>query len=89
MPPLDHLHCRSPYRTRGAVLTKRSFAQAILTKYTTNQRLSILGLDDGDGKPKVVQQQSTLSDKVRALTPFAANPLPSGRTLHLRLMRVP
>jgi hypothetical protein len=48
-----------------ALLTKRLSAQGVLSRYTTNQRLSILGLDDGDGKPKVVQQQTTLSDKVR------------------------
>jgi hypothetical protein len=38
--------------------------QGILNKYTTNERLSILGLDDSDGKPKVVAQTSTMTDKV-------------------------
>lgn len=41
--------------------------QGILSRYTTNERLSILGLDDdGGGKAKVVQQgTSTMTDKVK------------------------
>ena len=39
--------------------------QEILSKYTTNEKLSIQGAE-GDGKSKVVAQSSSASDKVKS-----------------------